>query len=931
MIPILFEHDETEFNNNGICRLADSISCIATEALNGAYECELQYPVTGRHFKDITDGRIIFTTHDDTHIPQPFEIYKKSASMNGVVTFNARHVSYRLSNVVLEPFSSGSIAGVMAVLNTHSINDNPFTFSTTVNGQTEFKLETPASCKSVLGGMEGSILDQYGGEYEWDRWAVKLHSKRGRDTSITLRYGKNITDIQYDLDSSSVFTAAVPYWRRSDGTLKMLPQKIVAFNAWDFDSDDDEYLKKAVALDFSSEFEEEPTNEALYELTKQALIEANIPKQNIKVNFFELWNTKEYEKFSSLQRVYLGDSVNIVYTDLGISTTLRAVKVVYDALLDRYNSIELGRLNASFGSTLKEAFQEVVKQYAPSKTAMEQAIDHATSLITGGTGGHFVIGLNADGKPNEAFWMDTDNVNTAVNVLRINYQGIGFSSTGVEGPYTTAWTLDGHFVADFITAGNLNATLLTVGIIADALRKNSWDLESGMLITTLALIGGLHVNATSVYSGDHNTLDSAEPGFYLGSDGTFSFGNDSQYIKFSLVQDEGSGSEFGSEVQDEFEHYKLEMRLDSLLIGPSQKPITDTTFTDIDNNITDAGRTATNYIYYSANDGVVVSQTGTATGSNEKPYNTQILDGGINFRKRDKNLASMTGDDLTFYRGTTGKKASQYGATDLVFYKPDGETEAAKFGANGLEVVAGVIGGFQADSTALQSYLKTPEGNEYTVIIRKLSSALTNIIEIKRKFPGNPEETVYSVRSDGKTIAHTAVEFGSGAHYLNIDAGSPGSSSMNIGSVNTDGTGTRFRNIQYTSVGNVARLYAASAGSYLDLYAESSSSKRYKDHVGEMTAEYARQILDIVPVLFRYKDGYLTSGDECEGKEIPGFYAEDVESHFPMGVYHNEDGSVENWKPERIIPAMLRVIQEQDTEIANLKKEVAEIKATLKE
>ena len=96
-----------------------------------------------------------------------------------------------------------------------------------------------------------------------------------------------------------------------------------------------------------------------------------------------------------------------------------------------------------------------------------------------------------------------------------------------------------------------------------------------------------------------------------------------------------------------------------------------------------------------------------------------------------------------------------------------------------------------------------------------------------------------------------------------------------------------------------------------------------------MPLEYARKILNIRPVLFRYKDGYLAANDECIGKEIPGFYAEDVEEHYPQGVYHNGDGSVENWKPDRLIPAMLRVIQEQQKEIEDLKNKFDQIKGAV--
>lgn len=851
MIPILYEHSETAFATNGICRLVDSASCLVTEVLNGLYECELKYPISGRHFSDIIEGRIIYTTHDDTHGPQPYEIYKKSATINGIVTFNARHISYRLCNIILEPFTAGSVGAVFTHIAAYTLNPNPFTFGTDISGTVDFKLETPGSVKSVLGGIKGSIVDTYGGEYEWDKWTVFLRQRRGRETSIELRYGKNITDIQYDADASVTYTAVVPYWQQGSASLKMLPQKIVYLN------DDSSYAGRAYALDLTSKFESEPSDQQLLDAAHEALARALIPDQSIRVNFFELWNSKEFENYSQLQRVYLGDSVKIIYTDLGINTTLRAVKVVYDSLLERYSSIELGEPAPSFGSVLAESFRDAMEQYAPSKSFMQQAIEHATSLITGGTGGHVVIGLNSDGQPNELFFMDTDNVQTAVNVLRINYQGIGFSSTGVEGPFTTAWTLDGVFVADFIAAGVINASLMSAGIITDTSLKNSWDLETG------------------------------------------------------------------------------EIKFDELLIGPTFTPVTDQTFTDIDNDITDAGRTATNYLYYSAQTGLVVSQTGTASGDNAHPFITQIVDAGINFKKQSKLLASMTGTSMIFFRGLSEKKGMEIDASNLTFYKPDGTTEAARLGTDGLEVLYGIIGGFEANSSAFQSLYTDSNGNEYNVIIRKSGGALTKVFECNRKLTTDQTalETVY-IRNDGKIFSRNSIDFDGGiGHYLKINNGGTSgtnSSSMSIGSVQTDNTGTRFQNVYATSSGDIARLTTyGQFTNFLTLYKDSASSKRYKNHVSDMSLEYARQVLDITPIIFKYKAGYLVDGDECIDKEIPGFYAEDVEEHYPLGVYHNEDGTVENWKPDRIIPAMLKVIQEQDKEIAALKREIEEIKKIL--
>lgn len=118
---------------------------------------------------------------------------------------------------------------------------------------------------------------------------------------------------------------------------------------------------------------------------------------------------------------------------------------------------------------------------------MRQAINHANSLLSGGLGGHVVINRNANGEPNEILIMDTDDKDTAVNVIRMNVNGIGFSTTGYDGDYTTAWTIDGHFNADFIKAGTINAIDIKGSHITGVLMEGSTArFGKGNLQTTLS-------------------------------------------------------------------------------------------------------------------------------------------------------------------------------------------------------------------------------------------------------------------------------------------------------------------------------------------------------------------------------------------------------------------------------------------------------------
>lgn len=486
MIPILYGKSETAFTSNGLGRLTDCISCLVTEERNGIFECEFQYPVTGKLYNEmVTNGGIVSVTHDDAKDRQPFDIYKYSAPINGIVTFNARHISYRLSGIVVKPYTAASCALALNGIVTNSVSTNPFTFWTDKAVTTTFKLETPTSAKALLVGQQGSILDVYGkGEYKFDKFEVKLYTNRGTNSGVTIRYGKNLSDTLVENDSGEYYNAIVPYWKGQDGTL-------VTLTGW-YVVQTGETLKYCIPVDFSSEFETQPTELELQ--TKAAAYLANntpwLPKENVKVDFVQLWNTDEYKDVAVLERVKLCDTVAIYYPALGLTnSSAKVIKVVYDTLLERYSSIELGEPQQTLAQAIIQPYAQAIASISDkaSVSFMEEAIQAATDLIAGGLGGHVVINRNADGEPEEILIMDTDNTSTAVNVWRWNLNGLAHSHSGYNGPFDDiAITQDGKINASMITTGVINANLIAAGTItADKLNAN--DINSSKTLTVGAL------------------------------------------------------------------------------------------------------------------------------------------------------------------------------------------------------------------------------------------------------------------------------------------------------------------------------------------------------------------------------------------------------------------------------------------------------------
>lgn len=477
MIPILYRYNTTNFTNNGIGRLSDATSFIVTEERNGKYEAEFEYPITGKFYNQITEGSIVYTTHDDSGEKEPFIIYKRSAPINGIVKFNAHHISYNLNNVIIAPFTAGSCSEAMNYMSTNRINSGlgTFTYWTDKNTVANLELTVPKSAREILGGSEGSILDVYGGEYKWEHYTVRLYNRRGEDKDVTIRYGKNLTDLTYTKDISSNYNSAVAFWYKED---EGLVRTGVVYST---------YMtpQRPITLDLTNEFENKPTTTQLSNKAKEYLSNNQpwIPKENLKVDFVALWQTEEYKDMAALQRVNLCDTVNVYYKALGVTAAqVKVIKTVYNVLLDRYDSMELGETKSTFAQSLRKEYTQLVQTaFENTEGMMDAAIDHATKLITGADGGNVVIRYTADGKPYEILIMDTADILTAQKVLRMNVNGIGFSSTGYNGTYRTAWTLDGNFVADFITTGTLNANLIKTGTLADTGNNTSFNLSTGAL------------------------------------------------------------------------------------------------------------------------------------------------------------------------------------------------------------------------------------------------------------------------------------------------------------------------------------------------------------------------------------------------------------------------------------------------------------------
>lgn len=352
MIPILYESNETAFASNGLGRLRDCITCTVTEERNGIYECDFEYPIDGANYDKIQPGRIIAVRHDDSNDVQPFDIVSYSKPIDGVVTFHAVHISYRLRGYVVYGTNINTLADAFTYIKANATPSNPFTYeadftSTAYMGAMD---GTPRSVRSMLGGVQGSILDSYGGEFEFDRFRVILHRNRGTLRDFSIRYGVNLLDYQEDTDYSETFNAAVPYWVGSDGVKDILVvgTKAIGSSAT--------YTGRQIcaALDLSDKFESKPTktqlkNAALNYITNNQTV---VPQQTISVDFVRLQDLGEYENLKALLECNLCDSINVIFPKYNMQGRYKIVKTVFDVIRGKYEKLELGALSTTLADAL---------------------------------------------------------------------------------------------------------------------------------------------------------------------------------------------------------------------------------------------------------------------------------------------------------------------------------------------------------------------------------------------------------------------------------------------------------------------------------------------------------------------------------------------------------------------------------------------------
>ena len=462
VIPRLFRGNATTFTTQGLGALTDAASVTITEELNGGMELVMVYPVNGLHFDDITTRSLILAKPNPVRDPYPFRVYSITKPLNGRCTIRAHGWHYDLSGVPVAPFTKASPAGVMTQFNTGASVSHVFTFATSLSNAGTFKCAVPSSIFSLMGGTEGSVLDVFGGEWQYgyqnDPKKIALLSYIGQNRGVVIRYGKNMTSLEQEENIASMYTGVYPYWASADGgVLVTLPEEILnASGSYSF--------TRIMPLDLTASFEEQPSVSDLRSAANAYMTanEIGTPRVSLNVNMALLGQTDQYATEAMLEDVSLGDTVTVTFDELGVSATARVVATDYNPITGRFNSVRIGSVKANLSDTIAAQEKKVTTLRNNVTTPVAAAISRATDRIVGNLGGYIVLRYNGNGEPYELLIMDDPDINVASKVWRWNAGGLGYSNTGYNGTYGTAITADGEIVADFITAGLMSANRITM-------------------------------------------------------------------------------------------------------------------------------------------------------------------------------------------------------------------------------------------------------------------------------------------------------------------------------------------------------------------------------------------------------------------------------------------------------------------------------------
>ena len=505
MIPTLFNDGLTAdpgVTSMGAGKLVDCISCTVEREINGVYELTMQYPRDGQHYDQIGLRSLLYVKPDRRSGNQLFRIYKISKAIRNVVTIRARHISYDLAGYVCTPFTASTItAALSGITSDTQPTPCPFSFSSSRSTSANFTVSTPCDIWSLMAGQEGSLLDVYTGEYDFDNFGITLENSIGQSNGVVIEYGKNLTKLNQDEDEGDFYTGIYPYYYNDEDGLIELTEKVVdGSGSWSFD--------KYKAVDFTDRFESAPT-EAQLRTAAQAYVTNNnigVPKVSLEVDFVPLWQTVEYGS-TEWEAVGLGDTITIRYTELGVNATARIVATKYNCLTERFDKLTVGSIKTDLATVITNTAQNSVQSVQPGTpvatvgavtnhaVTVTPSVTNVTGFIQGGTRTGTAVTVSAS-----QLVSGTKNITANGNNIDVtNYEKVNVAVPGGGGgtyetvstsvtpsESTQSITLTASSGYDAISTASVTVTAITSTYVGSGVTRRSSLSVSGATVTAQA-------------------------------------------------------------------------------------------------------------------------------------------------------------------------------------------------------------------------------------------------------------------------------------------------------------------------------------------------------------------------------------------------------------------------------------------------------------
>ena len=466
---ILYEKGTTDFSKNGLGYLTNVLNASVVDALNGEYSLTFEYPINDAMASELVEDRIVKCQVSDG--TQQCFVIKTITKNFSKMTINCSHLFYLLLDDFVDDTYPQNLSPkpFLEWVLTRANYSLPFTATSDITSTKSARYVRKNIVEVILGNIDNSMANIFGVELKRNNWNIGLQSRVGSDKGEKLLFGKNITGININTDSTGVYTRIMPVG--FNGLL--IPELYVdASNISDYP------YPRICKYDFP-DIKYDPNDASAYQTeadAQQALRDAvadlydkgiNKPQINIKIDWLELSKTEEYKNYSALERVNLGDTITCEL--FGMDYETRVIKTTYNPLTDRVEQFEIGTFQPTITTSMNTFESEI--QDIDTSSILEQATENATELITQAMGG-YVYKTN-----DELYIMDNEDPNQAVHVWRWNINGLGYSSTGINGDYGLAMTMDGQIVANFITTGQIDTSVISgYGSIVQQVYDNTNNL-----------------------------------------------------------------------------------------------------------------------------------------------------------------------------------------------------------------------------------------------------------------------------------------------------------------------------------------------------------------------------------------------------------------------------------------------------------------------